>query len=46
MKYYAHYGIREFFIALGYRGDIIKDFSSTIRPLNGSLSIDLTSGQV
>lgn len=26
MKIYAHYGFREFVIALGYKGEIIKDF--------------------
>ncbi len=26
MKYYAHYGHKEFIICLGYRGDMIKDF--------------------
>jgi glucose-1-phosphate cytidylyltransferase len=46
MKYYAHYGIREFFIALGYRGEIIKRFFMDYSTLNGSLTIDLTSGHV
>ena len=26
MKYYAHYGHKEFILALGYRGDIIKQY--------------------
>jgi glucose-1-phosphate cytidylyltransferase len=26
MKYYAHYGHREFILCLGYRGDTIKDY--------------------
>ncbi|HKZ24746.1 MAG TPA: sugar phosphate nucleotidyltransferase, partial [Acidimicrobiia bacterium] len=26
MKYYAHYGHREFVLCLGYRGDLIKDY--------------------
>ena len=26
MKYYAHYGHKEFILCLGYRGDMIKDF--------------------
>jgi glucose-1-phosphate cytidylyltransferase len=46
MKYYAHYGIREFWIALGYRGEIIKRFFMDYSTLNGSLTIDLTSGHV
>jgi len=26
MKHYAHYGFKEYFIALGYKGDIIKRY--------------------
>jgi glucose-1-phosphate cytidylyltransferase len=26
MKYYAHYGHRDFILCLGYRGDVIKDY--------------------
>ena len=26
MKHYAHYGHKEFFIALGYKADVIKNF--------------------
>ena len=26
MKYYAYFGFTEFIIALGYKGEIIKDF--------------------
>jgi len=26
MKYYAHYGHRDFILCLGYRGDLIKEF--------------------
>lgn len=26
MKYYAHYGHKDFILCLGYRGDLIKDF--------------------
>ncbi len=46
MKHYAHYDLREFIVALGYKGDVIKrhflDYSST----NGNLTIDLASGKV
>jgi glucose-1-phosphate cytidylyltransferase len=46
IKYYAHYGLREFYIALGYRGDIIKRFFVDYSSLSGSLSLDLASGQI
>ncbi len=26
MKHYAHHGFKEFFIALGYRGEVVKRF--------------------
>jgi len=26
MKHYAHHGFKEFFIALGYRGEMVKRF--------------------
>ena len=26
MKHYAHYGLQEFYLALGYRGEVIKRF--------------------
>jgi len=26
MKHYAHFGVNEFFVALGYKGEVIKDF--------------------
>jgi glucose-1-phosphate cytidylyltransferase len=46
MKHYAHYGFKEFYIALGYRGDFIKRFFMEYHTLNGSISIDLVTGQV
>jgi glucose-1-phosphate cytidylyltransferase len=46
IKHYAHFGFKEFCIALGYRGEIIKRFFLDYYSLNGSISIDLTNGQV
>jgi len=46
MKHYAHYGLKEFYIALGYRGEIIKRFFMDYYNLNGNISIDLANGQV
>jgi glucose-1-phosphate cytidylyltransferase len=46
MKSYAHFGCREFFIALGYKGEIIKRFFMDYYGLNGNMSIQLSSGQV
>ncbi|HEX8458780.1 MAG TPA: glucose-1-phosphate cytidylyltransferase [Pyrinomonadaceae bacterium] len=46
MKHYAHYGFKEFYVALGYRGEVIKRFFMDYYSLNGSLTIDLMSGTV
>jgi len=46
MKHYAHFGFKEFCIALGYRGEVIKRFFMDYHSLSGSISIDLASGHV
>jgi len=46
MKHYAHHGMKEFYIALGYRGEIIKRFFLDYYNLGGNLSIDLASGRI
>jgi glucose-1-phosphate cytidylyltransferase len=46
MKIYAHAGFSEFAIALGYRGDVIKDFFLHYRHRTSNLSIELGTGNV
>src|SRR5687768_7052444 len=46
MKSYAHFGLKEFFIAIGYRGEVIKRFFVDYPLLEGSMSIDFSSGRV
>ena len=46
MKHYAHYGHKEFYIALGYKGEYIKRYFLDYLSLNGNMSIDLASGRV
>lgn len=47
MKHYAHYGFDEFVVALGYKGDYIKEFFVDYFRLNSdALSIDLATGAV
>jgi glucose-1-phosphate cytidylyltransferase len=45
-KHYAHYGLKEFYIALGYRGEVIKRYFIDYQTLNGSMTVDLARGQV
>jgi glucose-1-phosphate cytidylyltransferase len=46
MKHYAHFGLREFYVALGYKGDVIKRFFVDYSALAGSLTVKTASGQV
>jgi glucose-1-phosphate cytidylyltransferase len=46
MKHYAHYGFKDFFIALGYKGDVVKRYFLDYYSTNGSMSIDLATGKV
>lgn len=46
MKHYAHHGFREFVVALGYKGEVIKRFFLDLRALGGSLTVNLSSGVV
>lgn len=41
MKTYGHYGHREFLIALGYRGEVIKRYFLDYADLSGSLTLSL-----
>ncbi|MFA5041384.1 MAG: glucose-1-phosphate cytidylyltransferase [Bdellovibrionales bacterium] len=46
MKMYAHHGINEFVICLGYKGHFIKDYFISYLWLNSSITIDLQKGAV
>jgi glucose-1-phosphate cytidylyltransferase len=46
MKHYSHYGFKEFFIALGYKGEVIKRFFLDYYALRGSMTISLSDGKV
>ncbi len=46
MKHYEHYGFKEFVIALGYKGEIIKQFFLDYSSLTGNMTIDLSHSKV
>lgn len=46
MKHYAHYGFKEFFIALGYKGEVIKRYFLDYYTLNGSITVNLSNGNL
>jgi len=45
MKIYAHFGFKEFLLALGYRGEMIKDFFLRFHAMDADLTVDFASGQ-
>jgi glucose-1-phosphate cytidylyltransferase len=46
MKHYAHHGFKEFVIALGYKGEIVKRYFLDYYSVNNSMTIDLARGMV
>jgi glucose-1-phosphate cytidylyltransferase len=46
MKHYAHHGFREFLIALGYKGEMVKQYFLDYHNLSGSMTISLGAGKV
>ncbi len=46
LKIYATFGYREFLIALGYKGECIKDYFLNYCQLNNDVSVSLDDGQV
>jgi len=46
MKIYAHYGFKDFYIALGYKGDYIKRYFLEYYYVNSSMTINLQDGHV
>lgn len=45
LKGYEHHGFNDFVIALGYKGEFIKDYFLRYRMLSSNLSLDLSSGK-
>ncbi len=46
MKYYSHFGFKDFAIALGYMGDYIKRYMIDYSPLSSNLTVQLKTGAV
>jgi glucose-1-phosphate cytidylyltransferase len=46
MKHYAHHGYRDFVIALGYKGEVIKRYMVEYASLHSDLTVDLRAGAV
>ena len=46
MMHYAHYGHKDFYIALGYKGEVIKRYMVDYCALQGDVTVDLAHGRV
>jgi glucose-1-phosphate cytidylyltransferase len=46
MKHYAYYGFKEFYIAVGYKGEEIKRYFLDYYNLSGSMTIDFSNGKM
>lgn len=46
MKMYSNFGINDFLICLGYKGDVVKDYFVNYHLLNANITVNLKSGQV
>ena len=45
MSMYSGHGFREFLVALGYKGDLIKQYFLSFHAMNSNLSLDLAKGE-
>jgi glucose-1-phosphate cytidylyltransferase len=46
MKHYSYYGFNEFILALGYKGDAIRDYFLNYYKYNRDFTVDLSNGNV
>ena len=46
MQTYASFGHKDFYVALGYKAEVIKDYFLNYRALNADFTVDLASGNV
>ena len=46
MRSYAHFGHKDFYLALGYKAEVIKEYFLHYRSLNADFTVDLSNGEV
>ena len=46
MKHYGHFGFNDFFIALGYKGEVIKRYFLDYHMLTGDMTLCLSTGKL
>jgi glucose-1-phosphate cytidylyltransferase len=46
LKHYSHYGFNEFFVAVGYKGELIKRYFLDYHSLSGNMTLNIADGKV
>ena len=46
MRSYAYFGYKDFYLSLGYKSEVIKEYFLNYRSLNADFTVDLSSGSV
>jgi glucose-1-phosphate cytidylyltransferase len=46
MKIYAHHGLTDFVVCLGYKGEVIKEYFANFAMHNADMAIDVASGAI
>jgi glucose-1-phosphate cytidylyltransferase len=46
MMHYAHHGFKDFVVALGYKGEVLKKYLCDYASITGNLTVDLKSGKI
>ena len=46
MRTYAHFGHKDFYVALGYKAEVIKEYFLNYRSLNADFTVNLASGEI
>jgi len=46
MQTYSYFGYKDFYVALGYKAEVIKEFFLNYRALNADFTVDLSTGNL
>ena len=46
MKIYSYFGIKDFYLALGYKSEMVKNYFLHYKELNSNLTVDLSNNSV
>jgi glucose-1-phosphate cytidylyltransferase len=46
MKIYAHFGHKDFFLALGYKSEVVKEYFLNYKAINSDFQVDLATGEI